>query len=189
MLLTRRSSFVLVACALASLASADESGIPLGDNAACHAGPLAQFGRYIGDWKIEDWRLARDGSGWSPGPGARWIFTCLGNGTAIQDFWLTPDGNIGSNLRTYNGDSGTWDIAWAINTAPGFAHITARQSDDGSMVMQYLRPEPTPLRRITFFPPDTAGWRWQLEFSTDGGDNWTEVYRIKATRFDSAASD
>jgi hypothetical protein len=33
-----------------------------------------------------------------------------------------------------------------------------------------------------FFPPDENGWNWKLEFSSDGGESWLEVYRIKATR-------
>ncbi|MCZ6894575.1 MAG: hypothetical protein O7H40_11085 [Gammaproteobacteria bacterium] len=27
---------------------------------ACMEGPMAQFGRYVGDWKIEDETLAKD---------------------------------------------------------------------------------------------------------------------------------
>lgn len=30
----------------------------------CISGPMAQFGRYIGDWKIEDERLKQDDGGW-----------------------------------------------------------------------------------------------------------------------------
>lgn len=187
-MITPRGNFLSVWLLVASVAAADDSGIPLGSSDACLEGPLAQFGRYIGDWKIEDSQLARDGSGWSAGAGARWIFSCLGDGTAIQDFWLPPDGNVGTNLRTYNAKTGSWEIAWAINTLPGFAHISARQDDDGNIVMHYVRPEPDPLRRITFSPPDARGWNWKLEFSSDGGETWTEVYRIRATPFGAAAS-
>ncbi|MEM6808215.1 MAG: hypothetical protein AAF574_03190, partial [Pseudomonadota bacterium] len=52
---------------------------------ACLEGDMAQFGRYVGDWKIADESFARDGSGWIEGKGARWIFKCIGDGTAIQD--------------------------------------------------------------------------------------------------------
>jgi len=149
-------------------------------------GPLEQFGRYIGDWKIEDSRLAQDGSGWKPGSGARWIFSCLGDGTAIQDFWLPPDGNVGTNLRTWNSDAEKWDIAWAINVAPGFSHIEATQDEHGNIVMSYVSPIPSPLRRITFYPPDDNGWDWQLEFSTDGGETWFAVYKIRAMPYSSA---
>jgi hypothetical protein len=157
--------------------------LPFGNTEACMEGPLAQFGRYIGDWTIEDSQLSKDGTEWLPGDGARWVFVCMGNGTAIQDFWLPPDGNVGTNLRTYDPESGAWEIAWAINTAPGFAHIQAKQDEAGNVVMHYKAPLPNPPRRITFYPPDGNGWNWKLEFQLDG-ENWTEVYRIRATPID-----
>lgn len=159
----------------------DTDTIPIGDTAACMEGPLAQFGRYIGNWDIEDSRLSRDGTEWTPGSGARWNFVCIGNGTAVQDFWMPSGGNVGTNLRTYNPDKNVWDIAWAISPVPGFAHIQAVQEANGNVVMHYKSPVPDPLRRITFFPPDADGWNWKLEVSADDGTTWTEVYRIKAT--------
>lgn len=167
---------------LAGNALAGEDALPFADESGCMEGPMAQFGRYIGDWKIEDMQRAQDGS-WSEGKGARWVFSCLGNGAAIQDFWYPPDGKVGTNLRTFDPAAGTWEIAWTISGMPGFAHIRAEQADNGNIVMHYVAPLPEPLRRITFFPPDDAGWNWKLEFSQDGGETWFEVYRIKATPF------
>jgi len=63
--------------AAAPLAGADESDFLFDAPDGCMEGPLEQFGRYIGDWKIEDESLAQDGSAWGPGAGARWIFSCL----------------------------------------------------------------------------------------------------------------
>jgi len=161
---------------------ADAAALPFDNDSACMEGPLARFGRYIGNWDIEDSRLGQDGETWSPGEGGRWNFACLGNGTAIQDFWMPPDGTVGTNLRIYNPQTESWDIVWAIDTLPGFAHIQAVQDEAGNIVMHYKSPLPDPLRRITFFPPDEHGWNWKLEISRDGGENWLEVYRIKATR-------
>lgn len=167
---------------------ADTSAIPFGNEDACMTGPLEQFGRYIGNWKIEDSQLGQDGQTWTAGAGAQWNFVCLGNGTAIQDFWMPPDGSVGTNLRTWNARTESWDIAWAINSLPGFAHIQAKEDDAGNIVMHYKSPLPDPLRRITFFPPGENGWDWTLEFSTDEGESWLEVYRIKATRSDQQIS-
>ncbi len=163
-------------------AEAQSDSIPIGTQDACMAGPLAEFGQYIGNWDIEDSRLSQDGSGWQPGAGARWNFVCLGDGTAIQDFWLPNGGPVGTNLRTYNAATTSWDIAWAIKGQPGFAHIQAKSGDDGNIVMTYKSPIPDPLRKITFFPATADGWNWTLEISADGGEKWTEVYRIKASR-------
>ena len=168
-------------CLLAAGACAAADSVPVRDRSACMEGPIAQFGRYVGDWKIEDEQLSQDGQTWVPGNADRWNFVCLGDGTAVQDFWLPADGKVGTNLRTWNGAKERWDIAWTIDGMPGFAHITAKQDDAGNIVMQYEDPVPDPLRRITFFPPDETGWHWRLEFSTDGGETWAEVYRIRAT--------
>lgn len=165
------------------------AGIPMGNAEACQQGPTSQFGRYIGDWKIEDSQFARDGSGWSPGQGARWIFACLGNGMAVQDYWMPANGNVGTNLRIYNAETESWDIAWATNATPGIAQISAKQDEQGNIVMHYVSPLPGPLRRITFAAPDDGGWNWKLEFSQDAGDTWFEVYRIRATPFSPEPSD
>lgn len=151
----------------------------------CMEGPMAQFGRYVGDWKIEDQSLARDGSGWSPGKGARWIFECIGDGTAVQDFWMPNGGGYGTNLRTYNPDTGAWEIVWAAQTLNGLMHIAAKQDDTGRIVMNILKPEQDPPRRIIFFSPDEGGWSWVQQLSFDSGETWTDVYRIRATPFDS----
>lgn len=155
-------------------------GIPTRDAKDCMEGPLAQFGRYIGNWSIEDSSLSPQTGQWEAGKGAQWNFVCLG-GMSIQDFWLPADGRVGTNLRTWNEEKGTWDIAWAVTGAPGFTHITAQQDDAGNIVMRYVSPKPDPDRRITFFPPDESGWKWKLEITQDGGENWLEVYRISAT--------
>ncbi|MDX1507414.1 MAG: hypothetical protein R3358_03975 [Woeseiaceae bacterium] len=148
---------------------------------ACMEGPLAQFGRYVGDWKITDESLAQDGSGWQPGNGARWVFKCIGDGVAIQDFWHPNGGGYGTNLRTYNPDTGKWEIVWAAGRQNGLMHISAELQEDGSVLMDVLKPEQPQPRRITFMPPDENGWDWAMEWSFDGGETWTAVYRIRAT--------
>jgi hypothetical protein len=174
----------LVAVLLSTSAFANPPALPFDSEAGCREGPLAQFGQYLGDWRIDDSGLSQETGEWEPGKGARWIFSCLGDGTAIQDFWMPAGGGVGTNLRTYNSETESWDIAWAVKGTPGFAHIVAEQNESGEIVMRYKSPLPSPPRRITFYPVDEEGWNWKLEFSFDGGDTWTEVYRIKATPYD-----
>ena len=176
-----RIAIVIVLVAIFASSHASESGIPTDNPDACMLGPLAQFGQYIGNWNIEDSQLSKDGSEWTPGAGARWDFVCIGDGTAVQDFWMPEGGPVGTNLRVYNADTESWDVAWAITPVPGISRINAKQDEHGNIVMQYVAPIPSPLRRITFFPADASGWKWQLEFSTDDGATWFEVYRISAT--------
>jgi len=170
---------------LSFCAQADDSAVPLGDKDACMQGPLAEFGQYIGNWDIHDSQLSKDGSEWTDGAGARWNFVCIGDGTAIQDFWMPNGGPVGTNLRTYDSTTESWEIVWAVKPKPGLTHITASKDDIGNVVMHVKIPLPDPLRRITFFPATAEGWKWKLEFSTDDGASWFEVYRIVATPSDS----
>lgn len=106
-----RTMFVLATLLFAVSASAQEESIPIGEKSACMEGRLAEFGQYIGDWDIEDSQLSQDGQEWTAGAGARWNFVCLGDGTAIQGFWMPNDGPVGTNLRTWNPTTESWDIA------------------------------------------------------------------------------
>ncbi|MEL7538946.1 MAG: hypothetical protein AAFX44_06145 [Pseudomonadota bacterium] len=164
---------------LAPLAVADWTSASPQD--ACMEGPTAQFGRYIGDWKITDTVLKQDGSAWQPGAGARWVFQCVGDGTAVQDYWMPAGGGFGTNLRRYNAERERWEIIWSANTLPGLMQIEAEQQDDGSLLMTILSPQQTPPRRIIFYPPDDGGWNWVQQMSFDQEKTWIDVYKIRAT--------
>ncbi len=151
----------------------------------CLTGPIEQFGRYIGNWDIQTWTLSKtDGTTWEETAGAKWNFMCVGNGVAIQDFWMPDNGNVGTNLRMYDPKEKHWDIAWTATAAPGFSHIRAKEDENGHIVMHFVAPEQTPDRRITFMPPTENEWDWKLEmeFASGGEKQWNEVFRIKATR-------
>lgn len=166
----------------ADVAERPLAAVGMDKDEGCLTGPMAQFGRYLGDWDIADEQLSReDGKTWTQGAGARWNFTCVGNGTAIQDFWMPNGGSFGTNLRMYDEDKDSWDIAWVSALTPAMAHIGAKMDDDGKIVMHSIAPKPNPARRITFFPPTKSGWDWTLEISTDGEKTWRTVYRITAT--------
>ena len=168
----------LVVCQLAVAAGNDQV---VSQRDACMQGPLAQFGRYVGDWKIEDEGLEPDGSAWKPGNGARWIFECIGDGVAVQDYWMPNGGGFGTNLRTYNPDTKKWEIVWAAGQQNGLMHITAQENDEGNVVMDIVAPATPQPRRIIFFKPTDTGWNWVQQWSFDDGTTWTDVYRITAT--------
>lgn len=163
------------------------SDVLMDNGEGCTTGPVEQFGRYLGDWNIEDQGLQQDGKTWAPGNGARWNFTCVGNGIAVQDFWMPngaaggPPPGVGTNLRIYDPNTQQWEITWTATRSPGFSHIRAKEDEGGNIVMHYVSPEQNPPRRITFFPPTDKGWDWVMEVSLDSGETWTAVYKIKAT--------
>lgn len=154
------------------------------DTNACLDGEMAQFGRYVGDWRITDEQLSQDGKTWSPGQGARWTFECIGNGVAVQDYWMPNSGGWGTNLRTFNADTGGWEIVWAAQRQQGLMRISARQHEDGSIVMSVDHPPQPQPRRIIFFPPEETGWNWAMQWSLDKGRTWFDVYRMRAAHWE-----
>lgn len=90
-------------------------------------------------------------------------------------------GGYGTNLRMYNPEKENREIVWTSMRTPGLSEITARQDENGNIIMEYVKPLPTPLRRITFFEPTEEGWDWHLALSNDGGENWLTVVKMKAT--------
>ena len=171
----------LAAVFLCWVASAGALDVGVSPKTACMDGPTAQFGRYVGDWKITDSTLRQDGSAWQPGPGGRWVFRCVGDGTAVQDFWLPEGGGFGTNLRRYNAERERWEIVWAAGAVPGLTRIEAVRQDDDSILMTIVAPVSTPPRRIRFLPPDENGWNWVQQMSFDDGKSWIDVYRVRAT--------
>ena len=157
------------------------SSVTMDETAGCMTGPIAQFGRYIGDWTMTSETLSReDGKTWQKSNNAQWNFKCVGNGIAVQDFWIPETGGYGSNLRMYDPNTKKWDIAWVSTGTPAMSHISAKQDEAGNIIMHYVTPIPTPLRRITFFTPTAEGWDWHLDMSQDGGENWLTVVKMQA---------
>ena len=166
-----------------SLQVAPMSAVLMDKNTGCMTGPTAQFGRYIGDWDIQNLSLSReDGMTWTEGEEARWNFTCVGDGLAVQDFWMPEGGGVGTNLRIYNAGTESWDIVWTASNAPGTMNINAVQQAGGEILMTVLSPEPNPPRQIIFYPPIDDGWDWAMQMDLKSDGNWTTVHKIKATR-------
>jgi hypothetical protein len=179
-----------IAGAALLIGSSVNANLPITNNDGCLEGPMAQFGQYLGSWKITDSQLRADGSGWDPGAGARWDWYCLGDGVAVQDIWLPSGGGTGTNVRTYNTKTERWEILWTFTGMDGYQQLGATHDEQsGQTVIDYLSPKPSPLRRITFFPPNKTGWNWKMEQSTDDGETWREVYRIVATPWADESAD
>lgn len=180
-------SILVLAVHQVKAANENLADVLMDKGSGCEEGPIAQFGRYVGDWDITDQALQQDGKTWVAGNGARWHFTCVGNGIAVQDFWMpngaegAPAPGVGTNLRIYDPKQERWEVTWTATSMPGKTHIRAKQAKDGSIVMNYVSPEQSPPRRIIFFSPHDEGWDWVMEMSFDNEKTWTPVYKIKAT--------
>lgn len=147
------------------------------------------FAPLLGTWHVDARRLQRDGQTWvaSEHP-AEWRFYRILDDQAIQDDWIEPAPHIdvpkdartfGTNIRIYNGELGQWEMAWIATTARKALTFTAT-FEEGEIVMRALGV--TPERRNIFHDFTANHFSWRQEWTFDGGENWTPVVYMEATR-------
>jgi hypothetical protein len=147
-----------------------------------------QYAPLLGNWKITDFSLDREGK-WQAGSGADWNWYTILNGHAIQDDWIQPslDQEIeagkrqyGTNIRIYNSKNNKWNQIWTSIGNRKFDQFTANEKS-GAIVMRgfYAGNE----SRITFFNMQANSFDWKMEFqSKEDKSIWKEVYRIQGKR-------
>ena len=152
---------------------------------------LMEYGQLVGNWQCKDHNLQQDGS-WKESPGiATWSWYFMLDGHAVFDVWRpAPNaaGKVfsGTNLRTYDADTGIWNIVWT-NTSS--ARIEAFQSsfrNDSIHITterQASATFPKHMMHITFFniSEDHFDWKYESSPVTDG-QNWREVSRLSCDR-------
>jgi hypothetical protein len=165
------------------------SAIGTAENIKSEINPLApketqQFASLMGNWRITDSSLNKDGK-WIAGSGADWNWYTILNGHAIQDDWIQPPlskkvpvgkRQFGTNIRIYNPKEKRWEMAWASNAGKKIDTFKAKASE-GRVVMRGLYAGNE--TRITFFnmKPKTFDWKMEVQSKTDK-TKWKEVYRI-----------
>jgi len=113
------------------------------------------------------------------------------DGRAVQDVWkplANADGQVlqGTNLRTYDAETGIWNVAWTISSSArietfissyrdGVIHISAQRAATGVF--------PAHMMHISFYNISGQHFDWKYETSplTDG-KNWSEISRLSCDR-------
>jgi len=147
------------------------------------------LGQLTGIWDIEQEIRNRDGS-WGETRRAEWHWYYVLDGHAIQDDWIQPplsagdveNRNFGTNLRIYDTETQTWDMAWIDSTNRGLSSFTAT-NEDGTVVMVGENPSGRPVRN-RFFDMTRDTFEWVQEWTFDDGATWVPVTQIHATRRD-----
>ncbi len=147
------------------------------------------FAPLLGTWHVEARRLQRDGKTWvSSEHPAEWRFYRILDDQAIQDDWIDPAPHIdvpkgartfGTNIRIYNSELETWEMAWIATTARKALTFTATFAE-GEIVMRALGA--TPARRNIFHNFTANHFSWRQEWTFDGGESWAPVVYMEATR-------
>lgn len=152
---------------------------------------IRQFGQLVGSWHCKGSERQQDGS-WKETPGvAIWDWYYVLDGYAVQDVWrpdteANPDATQGTNLRTFDPETGMWDIVWTKQDVPQIERFRAGFRD-GEIHMFAERPAgpsyPRHLLHVTFhnIGDDRFDWRYETSGLTDG-QNWRAVARLSCRR-------
>ena len=138
--------------------------VVLGGAAEAAAKPCAspehrQFDFWVGDWDVTrpDGHIA----------GHNRITPILG-GCALREEWTGAQGNQGTSLNAYDGDSHRWRQTWVDQG--GTVLLLAGRLEDGKMILQ--SGEGASRQRITWTPLADGRVRQLWDSSSDGGKTW-----------------
>ncbi len=150
----------------------------------------AQFAFIIGGWDIKSRFMKPDGIGYGEGT-ATWTGYFILDGWAIQDDWVSDlaggKKTHGTNLRSFNPRTGTWDNRWLSAGSLQWKYFEATKEGD-TMVMIGGKGEDARgsfIDRNVFHDIKADNWHWRKDRSWDGGKTWTEgIGFIHATRIE-----
>ncbi len=183
----------IVAVSMFIVAASSATGITSVQRHPDAPAEVDQFGRLVGSWDCKGANRQQDGS-WKESPGIeRWDWFYILDGYAIQDVWrpdieANPNASQGTNLRSFNSETGFWEVIWTTQKRAHIEHYRAAASGDDINIYAE-RPAspnfPRHLMRITFhnISDDHFDWRYESSGLTDGQD-WTAVARLSCDRVD-----
>ena len=170
---------------------AGAAGISAAGPADGEPAAVAEYGRFVGEWRCRTYARVRDGSWQANEWESTWTWHWVLQGHAIQDVWEVPPeaprgSSLGTNLRIYNPEAGAWRIAWTTTNTREFDLFEARAQGEelvmtGEIPARGQRPPHT--ARVTFHDIAADSFQWRYEASLQGGDGpWSEQARLSCRR-------
>jgi hypothetical protein len=150
---------------------------------------LATFGRFVGDWEGEAFRVQADGSEVSGGKGQvhfNWIL----DGRAVQDIWMYEDASTkrmtpaGTTIRFYDAEKDNWQSTW-ISPLQNITLMFRGHEANGEIILEARNPRGR-MERWIFFDISSSSFSWRGEASDDEGKSWRlhSKYRFKRQTFE-----
>ncbi len=155
-----------------------------------------QFGQLVGLWRVEVEMRTQKGEWVASAPGV-WAWKYSLGGFAVSDLFYQSADQLPSYMSTLGRDyllsanrifeagSGTWRVAWMANGAGqvmGADYGTfAAEMTEGELVMS-SEGGGFGMQRVVFSDLSESSFRWESQYSQDGGKTWNAVMRMVATR-------
>lgn len=136
---------------------------------------LMLFGQFVGDWDIVSVKSPNP-SGVAFNAGGEVHFAWILDGRAIQDVWMTYDGEskravpVGTTIRVYDPGSGAWKSTWISVVRHTVQTFIARQFRE-DVILEGITDAAKPQRWV-FSEITQDSFRWHSEESSDDGESW-----------------
>lgn len=145
---------------------------------------LMLFGQFVGAWDMRVEFFNDQGERVYDQPG-HWSFAWVLDGRAIQDVLTYPrpgqaDRGIGTSLRTYDPESGQWQVIW-LGAVTGITVILRGGTKGDQIRLEGPDPDET-MNRWMFTDITADGFTWTGLESTDNGTTWQLRQRMTGTR-------
>jgi len=139
----------------------------------------------LGEWQVKDWQLQKNGE-WRPESGAKWRFFEIQGGMALQDEWESHSNNqqspgYGTHIRVYEPTSKSWQAIWLTSRTKNFEFYRGNERE-GKVFFLATKNSNGRITRTVFSDIQANRFKWQMQWSSDGGANWLTVYKLEATR-------
>ena len=152
---------------------------------------IMEYGQLVGNWLCTSSGPQPDGT-WKQAEGVNtWTWYYVLDGHAIQDVWKpspNADGkvNMGTNLRTYDSETGIWNVIWTISSSARIEPFISSYRNDALHITTEREASaafPAHMMHITFYNISESHFDWKYESSpmTDG-QNWRELSRLSCDK-------
>lgn len=159
----------------------------------CNSSEARAFDFWIGNWRIEQQILHRDGT-WLAFDAESSVAPAL-DGCALVEHWEgsvqffwedmhQPSQMKGLSVRAYDPQTQKWYIHWMDTLTPHFGGAYAGNFAEGrgTFFREWEMAEGTRVGRITFSDITADSVQWELAVSSDEGRNWTSLWVMNMHR-------
>jgi hypothetical protein len=149
--------------------------------AAEHSSELELFGRFVGEWQVDNRSLIESTAEWVESR-FRWVFAWVLDGRGVQDVIVGANGRAsGTTLRVFDPALNAWRVYWFGVAGGDYCDLRAVADGPDAILLDGVQ---TDGRRIRWqFSGITAdSFAWDGRVSNDGGVSWWDEQHMDARR-------
>lgn len=167
---------------------------PFAIHAQCEGPEYSGFDFYLGDWEIEQQFLNPGDGSWTEVLPARTSVRKILDGCALLEHWEgeiiypwegmdSPRPLEGLSVRYWMPEKKVWKIQWMDSMQPVIGSGSVGTIADGQGEFEpETKPDNGKWSKIVFERRGDDVIDWHLEFTSDGGESWMTIWKMRMTR-------